>query len=404
MSYELDALKEQKRIMYFTSLLNETLPSAMITPDLMVEMALKTNDQIGLIHILFSNQLQATIEDKEASYVADWKALIHEHMLQALKAPFIHTSCVLNLAPYTRTIVYSFDPHYLDHLKPHITKWFHQISHYMDQETNGQIMAFANPQLILFKDIGQLYKDLRRLLNYQYTIGMATITFYDDFHFIEQYSVAEYKYIQRYEQLLNTKAYNDLLLLIEELNAYILTYMIKDSKVIYIFKELMSISIRHLFNHETENLHLIDLLNFAINNFSTQFNDLKDVTLYIENLILTLKEALADTRHYHPYVKKILNAIESDYKQDLTLEAIADQLNLSNAHLSRLFKEEIGITYKQYLTKFRLDRIKLLLDTTDKTIQEIASLTGYQSANQLTRIFKKYEQVTPRDYRMTQGR
>lgn len=395
-----DPIIEQKRLMYITSLLNETLPSHMLSDNLMSEMAMDSQDILGLVQILYNNQLQDAIEAKDSDTVADWKAVLHHQMMVLFDAPFIHTSCVLNLAPYTRTIVYSFHAKDLHKLKPHITEWFNTMNTYLLKKENAQMMAFANPQQLPFKDIGKLYKELRTLQGYQYVIGMGTITFYESFNFSDDTSVTEYKYIQRYELLLTEDDYAGLLTLIQELATYILTHVIKDSKVIYIYKELMSITIRHLYNHETEHLKLINMLNYTINNFSNEFNDLKDVSHYIQNLMSLLQETASDRQDYHPHIKKIIEAIKKNYNNDLTLDSMATQLNLTSAHLSRLFKGEVGISYKQYLTKYRLNLIKKLLITTDKTIQEIAILTGYQSANQLTRIFKKYEQITPKNYRL----
>jgi len=395
---------EQKRMMYINSLLNETLPGGMLTDDLLEELCAGDDDTFGLIHILFGNALKDVIESKDSLNVADWKADFHNLLLEMLDTDAITTGCVLNLAPYTRTIVYSCHKSEDKDIGSHLKTWFIQANDWLQAEERAIMMAFTNPRRVPFKDIGKLYKELRQLQNYQYTIGMGTMTFYDSFHFTEEYSVAEYKYIQRYEKCLIDHNLGQLKPLTLELIAHLVNHRTKDSKVIYICKELMSVTIRHLYSEETEHLSLIEDLNLSINNFDNRFNDLRDFGHYFTNILTALSSKEGANPNLHPHIRKVLAFIDRDYANDLTLDQIADDLNLTNAYLSRLFKAEVGITFKQYLTKYRLDFIKDQLSTTSLTVQEIASNSGYQSANQLTRIFKKYEQITPRDYRHSPSR
>lgn len=390
---------DQKKMMYIHSLLNETMPLSLLTDDLRGELLIDEMESFGLVHILYNNAMQNSIEAKDSADVADWKAAIHEHMLRDFDAPIIHYSCVLNLAPYTRTIVYSFDKKNLSLMKDHIKYWYQVTKDYLQDTENAAIMAFANPQIIPFEKIGYLYKELRQLQNYQYVIGMDTLTFYDDFDFRDDYTVTEYKYIQRFENLLNNKGYHRLTFINKELTVYIRDHVMNDSKVIYLYKELMSVVIRHLYSQETKHLKLIETLNHAINDFPNRFNDLTEVANYIHHLLLKLGESEDNNDALHPQIRKVLAIIEKGYHKDLTLDAIADQLSLSDAYLSRLFKDNMAISFKQYLTKYRMNVIKKLLTHTSEPIKKIAESTGYQSANQLTRIFKKYEKMTPREYR-----
>ena len=394
-----DPLLEQKKTMYINSLLNETLPQSMVNDALMDEIGVSKDHDFGVIHILFSNEMLRKIESKDSDNVADWKSSIHDLFLNRFQAPFILFSCILNLAPYTRTIVYSFHPESLQKLKSHIRQWFDTTNASLKSSEDAGFMAFANPKAMAFNNIGRLYKELRQLQEYRFIIGMDHLSFYDEFSFNSDYTVEEYKYIQRYEALLKDGRYDNLHDLHQELTDFLRNNRTKDAKVIYIYKELMSITIRHLYSNETDNLALIEQLNQSINNFDTAFNDLWEVADYINTLLYKLADAQATNEQHHPHIRRALRAVRTGYGTDLTLESLADSLDLSDAYLSRLFKEHMHITFKQYLTRYRLDKIKDLLVNTNKSITEIASLTGYQSANQMTRIFKKYEKMTPREYR-----
>ncbi|MDF2658837.1 MAG: transcriptional regulator, AraC family [Paenibacillus sp.] len=98
-------------------------------------------------------------------------------------------------------------------------------------------------------------------------------------------------------------------------------------------------------------------------------------------------------------VAYVLDYIHRNYSLDLAFKTLADELGISQSYLSQLFKEEIGETYTDYLTKYRVGQIKKLLLKTELTIAEIAKEVGYGNAQQLIRAFKKLEQTTPGGYR-----
>ncbi len=98
-------------------------------------------------------------------------------------------------------------------------------------------------------------------------------------------------------------------------------------------------------------------------------------------------------------IRKAAEMIETHYAQDLSLQWVADRLEISHSYLSRLFKEEMGENFVSYATRVRVERIKQLLVTTDLNMADIAEEVGYRNAPQLIRVFKKAMVVTPGEYR-----
>lgn len=396
-------LLEQKRNMYITSLLNETLPLSMITEDILEELEIDGSDTFGLLHLIFDNQLKETIESQDQQVVADWKSQLHEVFLAPIDQPQIHNKLILNLAPYTRSIFFSYQMSDLPVVEKIIDHWFEAVKEYLHATENSKVLAFVHLEPTPFTKIGKQYKDLRKLQSYQYAVGMGNLCLYNQFKSVEGYSVEEYKYIQRYEQALRDKDHNGLLATINLLYSFVKNHLIKDSKLIYIYKELMSITIRHLYSNETEHLQMIEQLNQMINNFQMNFNDLEEVHQYMVALINNLDEQTIDRKDYHPHIKKVLTFIHTNYQHDIALSDISDDLNLSVAYLSRLFHENLKIGFKAYLTKYRMNIIKDQLIHSDTSIKEIASMAGYNNPDQMTRIFKKYEKMTPREFRQERG-
>ncbi|MGM1046778.1 MAG: AraC family transcriptional regulator [Bacillota bacterium] len=87
--------------------------------------------------------------------------------------------------------------------------------------------------------------------------------------------------------------------------------------------------------------------------------------------------------------------IREHFKQPITLELIAEELECSTGHLSRLFKKQMHTSPIHYLGQVRVDRAMQLLLQTDATLQEIAESVGYPDAHSLSRSFKKYKGVSP---------
>jgi two-component system response regulator YesN len=82
----------------------------------------------------------------------------------------------------------------------------------------------------------------------------------------------------------------------------------------------------------------------------------------------------------------------------LSLETVARNVFVSNYYLSHLFREELNMTFSDYVNKIRMEQSLALMKTTSKTVQEIAEAVGVSDASYFTKIFKKYYGVTPTSY------
>lgn len=104
--------------------------------------------------------------------------------------------------------------------------------------------------------------------------------------------------------------------------------------------------------------------------------------------------------HSH-LINKLLILVDADLALDLSLSALAQQLNVNSSYLSALFKKEMGSTLTEYVSKRRVSYAMFLLETTNLQIQTIAQQCGIPDENYFTRIFKKYVGVTPKEHRTT---
>lgn len=101
----------------------------------------------------------------------------------------------------------------------------------------------------------------------------------------------------------------------------------------------------------------------------------------------------------HNNLQPIQDYIRIHAFEPITLPEIAAYFNYNKNYLSRKYKDIIGMGISQQITKFRIEEAKVLLSTTNLSIQEIASTIGYDDAKYFMRIFKKIENNTPSEYR-----
>ena len=87
------------------------------------------------------------------------------------------------------------------------------------------------------------------------------------------------------------------------------------------------------------------------------------------------------------------------YNKDISLDDVSREVNISPYYFSKLFKDETGVNFIEYVTSIRMERAKELLGNSDKSMKEICVDIGYGDANYFSRTFKKNVGVTPTEYK-----
>lgn len=98
-------------------------------------------------------------------------------------------------------------------------------------------------------------------------------------------------------------------------------------------------------------------------------------------------------------VSKAKTYINQNFSRELTLDDVSRSVNISPYYFSKLFKEEAGENFIEYLTRVRIAHARELLKNPALSIKEICVMSGYSDPNYFSRIFKKQEDVTPSEYR-----
>lgn len=101
-------------------------------------------------------------------------------------------------------------------------------------------------------------------------------------------------------------------------------------------------------------------------------------------------------------VNQAVKYIHDNYDQKLSLKIVAEDLYVSTWHLCKVLKKETGSNFVDILNGVRINKAKEMLVTTNLRIYEIAAKCGYSDTAYFSKIFKRFEGITPNEYRNTQ--
>ncbi|MDR7068698.1 AraC family transcriptional regulator [Pseudoxanthomonas japonensis] len=97
--------------------------------------------------------------------------------------------------------------------------------------------------------------------------------------------------------------------------------------------------------------------------------------------------------------RRCLELMHARLSEDISLDELAAEAQLSPFHFARMFKQSLGVPPRVYLTQLRMEKACELLELTELSVTAIAHEVGYSSNQVLARIFFKHRRVSPSDYR-----
>jgi two-component system response regulator YesN len=130
----------------------------------------------------------------------------------------------------------------------------------------------------------------------------------------------------------------------------------------------------------------------------TSYRQLRTET--ISMLGKMMRSAMTMNENVKPdVVHQIKQYIMENSSKDISLDMIADRVNLSPYYISKLFKEQLGLNYIDYLTECRIERAKSLMCDSELSLKEITYEVGYNDPNYFSRVFRRVYGISPTEYR-----
>ena len=121
----------------------------------------------------------------------------------------------------------------------------------------------------------------------------------------------------------------------------------------------------------------------------------------IEALTVAIKMRDAEAQKKgNDIINNAVDYINEHYAdEDISLDSVAEEINISANYLSALFSNKVGLSFVEYITKKRMAKAKILLRNTSKRSGEIANEIGYKDPRYFSFVFKKNQGCTPSQYR-----
>jgi two-component system response regulator YesN len=115
-------------------------------------------------------------------------------------------------------------------------------------------------------------------------------------------------------------------------------------------------------------------------------------------IISTTLDYVSEVEASDSIVSRAKAFVHEHYKEDISRTEIAESVYLTPEYMAKMFKKETGISLKQYITDFRIDKAKELLSRADVRISDVATEVGFDNFSYFSTVFKKNTGLTPNEY------
>lgn len=158
----------------------------------------------------------------------------------------------------------------------------------------------------------------------------------------------------------------------------------------------------HTKNYETYEKLLAEIYSMAGSN--EYIRDMNIYSMLAELLTLLMSESWHEAKSGKTNTNKqnlqaVKEYLDENYKNKITLDELAELFYINKYYLTRIFKEQFGISVIDYLLHIRITQAKQLLRFSEYNIEEVGIRCGIPDANYFTRTFKKIEGISPKEYR-----
>ncbi|MBP1754211.1 MAG: hypothetical protein H6Q59_609 [Firmicutes bacterium] len=245
------------------------------------------------------------------------------------------------------------------------------------------------------QNINTIYSSFIAALSAQYHWNSEIIYYQESF---QDDSNAHFDYILAEQHLLESirlrksEAYDYFSLMMDSIRAF--SDATKRNKIL----EILVLS-NHAMTLDSQND--IKFINYT--GIAEELKDLKGEEL-IENayrnfiLITSYVKPQSNIDYSNHIVKATKEYLENHYSEDISLEDVAEQVNISPQYFSKLIKKTTGFNFIDWLSMLRVKKAKELLTNSNLTVKEVCFMVGYKDPNYFSRIFKKRIGITPSEY------
>lgn len=146
--------------------------------------------------------------------------------------------------------------------------------------------------------------------------------------------------------------------------------------------------------------HLTDDFKYAYDNFTIPSQSYRILSIFygVLNDVFS-KIIISSKKPLNKSIKKALDYLTVNYKENITIKELAEISNLSESRFFTVFKNETGMTPIEYKKRIAARNAEKMLITTDYSIEEISEKLGFNSTSYFRRTFRQFTGKSPREYK-----
>ena len=276
-----------------------------------------------------------------------------------------------------------------------------------EEQYNISLIMAVGKIVTSIADLDDSYMSALNLLEYKFAVGDKRIIRDED---LAELGNSSYYYPVEIEKNLiynvlegDTEKCEDILGHIFHVN---FTEHSLDKTSIKDFKFALTATIKRILkqiNKTAEDIFGKDVVIYLELNGATTVEDidkaarsiLREIAVYIQDNSRNKKRVITDN---------IIQYIDANYSQDISLRDVAEHFCLSEGHVGRLLKNDLNTSFKQHLNERRIEVAKsLLLSDENISVGDVATMVGCNSAMTFIRMFKKHTGISPGEYKKSQN-
>lgn len=276
------------------------------------------------------------------------------------------------------------------------------LEHLEGVYNNCRFNVLCSTPSLLISDLQRNYSILTAGLRYSYIYGFGNLFTQEA---IERFEASDDTIdpalSTNFRQHLKDHDFDGLIKYAKELPAFIREKAPSFSRVYDHYRSIFFITTSYCNNNYTDYQYKAvppsDMLR--------QFESIDETSVFLVELLTSLKASILSEDRIHEndiskkFIDRIIEYID-EHISDVSLNGVAEHFNVSTAHLSRIFKENAGINFSDYVAEKKLQKaVELLLNDNNCNIGDIAKTLGYNTPAYFSRKFKERFNLSPAMYR-----
>jgi two-component system response regulator YesN len=299
--------------------------------------------------------------------------------------------------------VYSLNGRYEDS-EEQIKEYSRRIKDNYFNETETSISIGVGCIYEDISDISRSYHEASKALNYREVRGHNTVISFNEIENSEK------------SQSFVLEDLNDILVSIErgitscdskEVLHYVgdITARLKSSKVPFyyvqqVYCQLVSVLLRTIFDMSIKPEQIYSA-NSDLYIELFKYKSFDELDKWYKKIIVNTCNILSKNNEsrMNSVINRAIEYMQNHCGEDITLLDVAEHVSFNHQYFSRLFKEETGVQFIEYMKKLKIEKAKELLKNSNKKVYEICDELGYQSVQYFSTLFKSVTGMTPHEYK-----